>query len=60
MEVTVAQLSFPIIKLNGIVKKLRIERKEKRRKKLIVRTSRIPRVGFGVNRITDSNGPRTS
>ena len=41
-------------------RKTRIEIKEKKKKKRIVRTGRIPRVGFGVNRITDSNGPRTS
>ena len=53
-------MSIPTIKSNGIVKKTRIESEEKKKEKIIVRTGRIPRVGFGVNRITDSNGPRTS
>ena len=43
---------------NGIIKKLR--RIGRRKEKLNVRTGLIPKVGFGVNRITDSNGPRTS
>ena len=58
MQVTVRKSSFPTIKLKGIVKKITTIGKKKN-KKLFVRTSQIPRVGFGVNRITDSNGPRT-
>ena len=42
---------------NGIIKKLR--RIGRKKEKLNVRTCLIPRVGFGISRITDSNGPRT-
>ena len=45
--------------MNGIVNKFRTTN-QKKEEKIIVRTGRIPRVGFGGNRITDSNGPRTS